>query len=236
MKKNINGNRLALLRQKRGWSQDTFAEKFSEFAPRYNKDGSIKPPYQTMTISNWETGRKVPPSETLLQLAAFYNVSFDYICGRTNEETPTTTSNDYYKVTEKIPYNKLSDYDGLPVYMVFNDPLYDDQWGLIDIENSRVICKDGLVSLCHNIEYYQSIPLTQVSILSNDSKYLLNMRDMMASDKVYVESLSDDVTINEKIKGWYSHTPDKMFLMNKANGYTLPYEGLGITYNAYSFR
>lgn len=35
-------------------------------------------------LSKYETGERVPPTETLLQLANFYNVSIDYILCRTD--------------------------------------------------------------------------------------------------------------------------------------------------------
>ena len=35
-------------------------------------------------ISKYENGERIPPTETLLQLADFYDVSLDYILGRTN--------------------------------------------------------------------------------------------------------------------------------------------------------
>ena len=34
-------------------------------------------------LSKFENGDRVPPTETLIQLADFYNVSMDYIMGRT---------------------------------------------------------------------------------------------------------------------------------------------------------
>lgn len=34
-------------------------------------------------ISKFENGERVPPTETLIVLADFYNVSIDYILGRT---------------------------------------------------------------------------------------------------------------------------------------------------------
>lgn len=35
-------------------------------------------------LSKYENGNRVPPTETLLILADFYNVSIDYILGRTD--------------------------------------------------------------------------------------------------------------------------------------------------------
>lgn len=37
-------------------------------------------------LSKYESGKRIPPTETLIILADYYNVSIDYILGRT--ETP----------------------------------------------------------------------------------------------------------------------------------------------------
>lgn len=37
-------------------------------------------------ISEYENGDRVPPTETLMQLADFYGVSMDYIMGRTDRK------------------------------------------------------------------------------------------------------------------------------------------------------
>ena len=37
-------------------------------------------------ISKYENGERVPPTETLMQLAVFYGVSMDYIMGRTDRK------------------------------------------------------------------------------------------------------------------------------------------------------
>ena len=36
-------------------------------------------------ISKFENGERIPPTETLIVLADFYNVSIDYILGRTDK-------------------------------------------------------------------------------------------------------------------------------------------------------
>ena len=36
-------------------------------------------------LSKFENGERVPPTETLLRLAEFYNASMDYILYRTNK-------------------------------------------------------------------------------------------------------------------------------------------------------
>jgi len=39
-------------------------------------------------ISKYENGERIPPTETLMLLADFYNTSMDYLMGRTDEERP----------------------------------------------------------------------------------------------------------------------------------------------------
>ncbi len=41
------------------------------------------------TLSNYETGKTRPDSDALIALADFFNVSIDYLVGRTNEDTFT---------------------------------------------------------------------------------------------------------------------------------------------------
>jgi len=36
-------------------------------------------------LSKYENGERIPPTETLLRLADFYNVSTDYLLGRTDK-------------------------------------------------------------------------------------------------------------------------------------------------------
>ena len=40
------------------------------------------------TIGSWEVGRTAPSHETLNALAGFFNVSVDYLLGRTNDPSP----------------------------------------------------------------------------------------------------------------------------------------------------
>ena len=40
---------------------------------------------EQVPLSKFENGERIPPTETLMRLAEFYNVSIDYILGRTNK-------------------------------------------------------------------------------------------------------------------------------------------------------
>lgn len=67
----IIGHRLKFLREKKGIAQKFVAEKIG---------------IKNNTLSGYESGRREPDSEIISKLADFYNVSTDYILGRTDDE------------------------------------------------------------------------------------------------------------------------------------------------------
>ena len=62
-------NRLKELRKSRGYTQISL---------------QMKTGIEQALLSKFETGERIPPTETLLCLADFYNVSIDYILCRTD--------------------------------------------------------------------------------------------------------------------------------------------------------
>lgn len=62
-------NNLKALRKSRGYTQIYV---------------QMKTGIEQALISKYETGERIPPTESLIQLADFYDVSIDYILCRTN--------------------------------------------------------------------------------------------------------------------------------------------------------
>lgn len=62
-------NRLKHLRKSRGYTQVAL---------------QMQTGIEQSLLSKFENGERIPPTETLYQLAEFYNVSIDYILCRTN--------------------------------------------------------------------------------------------------------------------------------------------------------
>lgn len=65
----IMQNRLRELRKSRGYTQIAL---------------QMQTGIEQALLSKFENGERIPPTETLLRLADFYNVSIDYILCRTN--------------------------------------------------------------------------------------------------------------------------------------------------------
>lgn len=63
-------NNLKALRLKKGYTQIAV---------------QMKTGIEQALLSKFENGERVPPTETLVKLADFYNVSIDYILCRTND-------------------------------------------------------------------------------------------------------------------------------------------------------
>ena len=66
----IMQNRLKELRKSRGYTQISL---------------QMQTGIEQALLSKFETGERIPPTETLLRLAEFYNVSIDYILYRTDK-------------------------------------------------------------------------------------------------------------------------------------------------------
>lgn len=218
--------RIANLRKERGYSQEQFRKIFSEYECR-------KQPLSIMTVSSWETGKKQPPASVILDLATFYGVSTDYLFGLCDTVDKTYTKSNRYKASPEIEikWTELIYHNNTPVYVVFNNENYHNQWGILDYTQKQVVFKDFKMILTKQCSYFIAVPAEEITI-KNKTRKLITMRSLMDRDKVWIESLSPDALIRGKIDGWYEHDITKSFLINKATGQTLPYNGLGITYNA----
>lgn len=79
-------NRLAQLRKELNLTQEEFAEKIG---------------YTRTAISAWEVGRNEPSNTDTLKIANFFNVSVDYLLGKSDIRNPQN-SKDY---SDKININ-----------------------------------------------------------------------------------------------------------------------------------
>lgn len=72
------GKRIAALRKREGLSQYELAERLN---------------FSRGKLSNYEQGSRQPDYETLQQIANFFDVSTDYLLGRTDDPTPKKEKN-----------------------------------------------------------------------------------------------------------------------------------------------
>lgn len=94
----VFGKRLKLLRnEKDGLTQGKLGEEFN---------------VHKGTVSNWENGNRFPDEGTLIKLADYFDVSVDYLLGRTNKRKPShLTKEDMIKLAPE--YSWLFEEEGL---------------------------------------------------------------------------------------------------------------------------
>lgn len=68
-------------RKRAGLTQSEFCNKFNEFEQNAIKNDSQRSSVTLDTCRNWEQGRKLPRTGTLIELSKFYGVSTDFLLG-----------------------------------------------------------------------------------------------------------------------------------------------------------
>ena len=230
MKPNVvTASRIKQLRDERNYSQEDFSKDFSDFCLRDKE-------YAVITISSWESGRKLPPADVILQLARFYGCTTDYIMGLSDDPTLLRTSDKLVNTNQtiEVPFNELSKHDGEPLYIKFPDEKIRSQYGLLDFPNKTIQTLKYRLQLDPRCHYYITIPPEDLT-LKNGITHLLGLEDVKKMDKVYIQSLSPDPYLQGLVSGWYSNDVSGKFLINEA-GRVLSYEGLGVNYNAIGFK
>lgn len=227
------GSRLASLRREQGLSQAAFAKEFSDYAGRQKE-------LTVATVSSWETSMRLPDISTMIALARFFNVSLDYMHGLSNDKdgTVTVASTDkpmdlkesIFKINEK----DILKYDSFPVFVVFKNLEHTNQWGIVDAATTSIILKSGAIKLTSFIGEFFTYPRPADVHYSVFNCHAHNIKTLMNADKFWIELKSCSNELNKQYSGWWRHNETKTGIINPANGLTLPYEGLGISYNAYT--
>lgn len=246
MKNNLIASRISALRQKIGLSQTELATILT------NASGNV---ITTPTISSWETGRRMPPSARMPYLAEILGCTEDYLYGKVDDENGIAPElPDSNESTNDIVYDSLEAkvegevklrvndiinnrrFDGRPVYITFKNYAHKNQWGLVNLTQKAFILSDRrmLNFDAESIDFIYVDEPSYSSFCSINGNYPLDMtRLMRRTRKVYIEMRTADKNITTQYNGWYSHNENKTCLINSI-GLTLPYSGLGISYNAYS--
>lgn len=225
------GIRLKLLRNKHGYTQQELADALTK---RLGKNK----PMASMTISSWECGRKLPPAETMIELAGFYGVSVDYILGKDTESSVDAAihTRDHLDHECEIPMEHLKLYDGEPVYIVSVHGDIDSQWGIVDYPAQCIRLRDRSISINSGLHYYNSRRQSDVS-MRHQLRYTISLDDLYKGlyQHVYVKSLSPDTRLRGAIDGWYSVDTDHDMLINQS-GRALALDGLAVNYNVFSLQ
>ncbi len=229
------GERIATLRQKNNLSQAEFGTKLSDYMHRETI-------LQVSTISAWETGRKIPRAAIIRAISELFNVSTDWLVG-IEDKSPEDLliknglpkDKTIRKVsTERITPGDLAKYHAKPVFVVFTDKMYHDQWGILDYQKKQIVFLGGLV-LSIKTEGIELYPLEAYDFprYNKRTHHPMSIASMKAAKEVWVEINTADDVVRSEWNGWYVHNKQKTALVNISNGNILPYRGYGKTFKAF---
>ena len=133
--------------------------------------------------------------------------------------------------------DKIATLDGKPVFVSFKNHAHEDQWGIVNMDRSSFILRNGLLRFTDQTidqifvsePYFAYIKSTQ-SNLSLDMSKLLNTKKYVS-----IEMTTSNRYVRGLYNGWFHHNETHSCLINE-KGLTLPYEGLGISFHAYPNR
>ncbi len=225
----ITASRLKQLRESKNLSQEDFGREFAEFTNR--KQGA----YSVMSVSCWETGRKLPPADTIISLAQFYGCTSDYILGLSANAQMLRVDEKVMQINHKIeiPINDLAKFDKQAVYVQFPNGSMSNCWGIIDYASSQIQLNGMRMQITPKCQYFRFVPPEALTIRDRMSR-LIGPDEIRKLDVVYIQSISPDPYIQGMVSGWYHKDVSGEFLINN-EGRALSYEGLGIAYNALDF-
>lgn len=237
--------RLTQLRKQNGYTQKDVLALLSDMTYETRK-ASLSP----SVISQWEQGRRTPAPEMVKHLAKIYQVTTDYIMGAdVGPQEKSKTPLDYSTLRNMqpngnightatvIPRTELNLFDGLPVYIYFNSLQHSDQWGIVNYNKGILVLKNGNVDFSDpTIKKICTDRITYGGRITNCSNVPLDYSRLLSCiSTVWVEVTSPDEQLQSLYNGWYHHNENNTCLIN-ALGLTLPYEGIQISYNAYTRR
>ncbi len=221
------GTRLAILRKEKGLTQGEFCQAFSDYC---NYEKCLLVP----SVSSWEQNRRLPTMQTLVMLAQYYGVSIDYLFGITDERNAVVSESVGNETTELIKHSDVSirkadlvKHNGMPVYIKFRSHEHLSQWGILNANTNKVICKDFVVPITADVECYSYAPLSPVRTQIYEYQKLLD------TPYVWIEIRSADEEIRASYNGRYRHNENHTALVNLENGLTLPYHGLDVSFWAF---
>ena len=142
------------------------------------------------TLSSWEGERKSPSIDNLENMANLYEVTTDFLLGRTEKgEIINYTS-------EPIPYQLLTIYHGKPLW----SPRYG--WMLADAVNRLLISVDRTeIPFADAGKLYSIQP--ELSETSLPERVPLSKSELYQCHEVWLEPISSDTFFRNELRGWY---------------------------------
>lgn len=141
--------------------------------------------------SNWDLGKKVPATETLCKLADFYNVSIDYLLGRSDSCDHTQTE------SILLECGALSCLHGQPVWSPTKG------WGIVNAAQGYVIYIDGSTVSFDDAQGLRTLP-PAFTIGYHATGTPIPHTDLLRYGEIWVEPIDLEESVRRELRGWYT--------------------------------
>lgn len=196
------------------------------------------------TLSAIERGRRIPTVRDLISICKAFGVTMEQLCGlryidevvSMEENNPSDTPKDGPVIPTYgavLPKNMISSYDGLPVYVISKSDAFKEGWAILNSSEKALLFKNSIIPINSVDMDIYTYPPKERNFASGKTHQPLSLNGLRDMERVWVEMLCLDLYTQGRYNGWYKHNEFKECLINEGNGLTLPYSGLGISYNAF---
>ena len=151
------------------------------------KDAAAQLDVSPSTLGAWEAERKSPSIESLEAMAELYQVSTDYLLGRSEQLSMSSLP---------LPQDLLKIYHGKSVWSS------DYGWVLVNSVRNVLVCLDGSqVPFDSAGSVYAAQPPFYEATLPDTKP--LSKQELGNYKEVWLEPISHDADLREELRGWY---------------------------------
>lgn len=142
----------------------------------------------TSALNSWELGKKTPSVERVESMANLYDVSTDFLLGRS----------DLFHLSADAPISQKS------LILMHGKPVWSNKYGwmLVDsISKKLIIDCNTMIPFTDAGELYGNpTPFSESVIPSGEP---LNKDELTYGSEIWVEPISDDTELRQELRGWY---------------------------------
>lgn len=141
------------------------------------------------TLSAWEGERKSPSIDALEKIAELYDVSTDFLLGRSETEYSPTPS-------QPLSLEQLHLMNGKPVWSSAHG------WMLVDSTCRHLILSDGSIQTFSDAGDLLIAPTLFSELFAFSEQPVL--RDaLLCQTQIWLEPISPDLSFRNELRGWY---------------------------------
>lgn len=240
-------SRIAQLRIDKGLTQTEMRDELNKNYSNCNISLSA--------VSMWERGRRSVASKYIDIFMDFFGVSKAYLLGFTDDKNKFMTddeimarinnnnSSDDASSTQlnEILWNDLFRFNKMPVYVEYPSITNESAWAIYNHSARQFVFIDRVeeanpsmqnIYKKGEIKFYAMRP-DYVTVYGDNQKKPLDLLRAKNKHMVYIKMLSPNPSVRAMYDGWYRHNENKTAFI-KSDGLVLPYDGIGVSYNAFS--